>query len=55
MIYFDGIKLLDDPPMIEVFMYLILPNSMLDVIIFDLLGPTVVKVMDLASHLSAVL
>ena len=55
MIDFYGIKLFDYPSMIEVFMYLILSNGMLDIIVLDLLRPTVVEVVDLASYLSAVL
>ena len=36
-------------------MDLIFPDSMLDIIILDLLAPTVVEVVDFASHLPAVL
>lgn len=49
------VELFDHPPVIEVFMYLILPNSMLDVVVLDLLRPAVVKVVNLARHLTAVL
>mgnify|MGYP007025651465 CR=1 FL=1 len=50
MINFYGVKLLDNSPMIEVFMNFILTDSMLYVVIFYLLGPTVVEMMNFASN-----
>ena len=55
MINFYSVELFDHPSMVEVFMYLILSNGMLDIVVLDLLRPTVVEVVDLASYLSAVL
>ena len=55
MVYLNGVELLDHPPVIEVFVDLVFSYGMLDVIVLDLFRPTIVKVMDLASHLPAVL
>ena len=37
VVYFNCIELFDNPPMIKVFMYLVLSNGMLYVVVFDLL------------------
>jgi hypothetical protein len=50
----NGVKLLDHTSMVEVLVDLILSNSMLDVVVLDLLRPAVVEVMNLACHFTAV-
>ena len=55
MVYFNSVKLFDYSSMVEVFMYLVLSNGMLYVVVLDLLWPAVVKVMDFAGYLAAVL
>jgi len=53
VVNFHGVVLVDDPPVVQVFVYLILPDGVLDVIVLDLLGPAVVEVVDLAGNFSA--
>ena len=53
VVYFHGVELFHDPPIVQVLVYLVFSDGMLDVIVFNLLGPAVVKVVDFASDLSA--
>jgi hypothetical protein len=55
MVDFNRIELFDHPSMIEVLVYFILPDGMLDVVVFDLLTPAIIKVVDLAGHLPTAL
>jgi hypothetical protein len=55
MVNLDRIVLLDDPSVVKVFMNLILSQGVLDVALLDLLTPTVVEMVNLASHFTAVL
>ena len=54
MIDLNCIKMLNYSPVIELFVYFILPQGMLDVIIFDLIVPAIVEVMDFAGNFSAI-
>lgn len=54
MVNFDSIKLLDDPPMIQVLVNLIFTDRVFNVIVFDLLGPTIVKVVYFTSYLPTI-
>ena len=49
----DGVILMHDPTMVQILVYLVLSDRVLYVIIFDLLGPTVIKVVYLACDFSA--
>jgi hypothetical protein len=55
MVDLDRIVLLHNPSVVKVFMNLVLSQSMLDVALLDLLAPTVVEMVNLASHFTAVL
>ena len=48
------IKMLNYPPIIELFVYLIFSQGMFDVIIFDLAVPAIIEVVDFARYLSTV-
>ena len=54
MINLYCIKVLYYPTVVEFLMDLIFSKSMLDVVIFDLIIPTIIKMVDLACHFSAV-
>jgi hypothetical protein len=54
MVDLNGVELLDHTSMVEVFVNLVLSYCMLDVIVLNLFRPTVVEVMDFASHFTAV-
>ena len=49
------VVVLNHAPVIQLFVDLVLPQSVLDVVIFDLVCPTVVKVVDLAGNFATVL
>lgn len=55
MVDLDGVVLVYYPPVVEVFVDLVLSDGMLDVVVLDLLGPAVVEVVDLAGYFSAAL
>lgn len=54
MVDFNGVIVLDDSSIIQLLMNFILSERVLDIVIFDLITPTVVKMMDFASNLSAI-
>jgi len=54
MIYFNSIILLHNSSVIEVFVDLVLSQSMLYVTLFDLLSPSIIEMMNLAGNLSAI-
>ena len=54
MINLDSIEMLNHPPVIELFVYLIFSEGMFDVIIFDLAVPAIIEVVDFARYLSTV-
>ena len=53
IINLNGVKLLDYTSMIKFFMNFSFPYCMLDVILFNLFRPTIIKVMNLACNLPA--
>ena len=55
MVYFNSVILFDHSPVVEIFVDFIFSYGMLYVIILDLLRPTIVKMMDFAGDLSAML
>ena len=55
MVDFNGVKLVNDPSMIQILMNFVLPDSMFDIIIFYLLWPAVVEMMDFARNFSTVI
>ena len=55
MVYLDCIVLLDDAAVVKVFVDFIFSDCMLDVVVFDLLRPTIVKVVDLAGNFPTML
>ena len=55
MIYLDCIVLFDDSAIIKILVNLVFSESMLNVALFNLLTPTVIKMMNLARNLATVL
>ena len=52
MVDLHRIEMFHDPPMIKFFVTLIFPQSMLDVVVFDLVAPAIIKVVNFASYLT---
>jgi hypothetical protein len=55
MIDFDSVVLFNDSAIVQVLVNLIFSEGMLDVTFFDLLSPTIIEMMNLASNFTAVL
>ena len=55
MIDLDSVVVLNNSSIVQFLMNLVLSERMLDIVIFNLIAPTVVKMMDFASNLSAIL
>lgn len=54
VINLNSVKMLHHSSIIQLFVNLILPQSMLDVVILHLVIPAIVKVMDLAGNFAAI-
>lgn len=54
MVDFNSIKLFDNASMVQVLVYFVFTDCVFNIIIFDLLWPAVVKVMNFASNLTTV-
>jgi hypothetical protein len=54
MVNFNSIKLLYNSPMIQVLVNLIFSDCVFYIVIFNLLGPAVVEVMNFASNLATI-
>ena len=50
----NSVVMLHDASIVQLFMDLVLSQSMLDVVIFDLVTPTVVEVVNFAGYLTAI-
>jgi hypothetical protein len=55
MIDLDSVVLFNDSAIVQVLVNLIFSEGMLDVTFFDLLSPTIIEMMNLASNFTAVL
>ena len=54
MINLNGVIVVDNAPIVELFVNLILAQRMLYVVILDLVTPTVVKLMNFTGNLAAI-
>ena len=54
MIDLYGVIMFDNAPIVELFMYLIFSQSMLDIVILDLVTPAVIEMVYLACNFSAI-
>ena len=54
MVNLDRVVVLDHAPIVQLFVDLVLAERVLDVVIFDLVVPTVVKMVDFAGDFAAI-